>query len=217
MNGRGRVSVEDPFRQFNRLTRKLHSLWMTWTYPFVSVGRKFSADSTCDIRRAIASYISIGNNVLMGRNVRVDVVVVPSHREPVILIEDGCHVGDGNFILALNKIQIERNNLFGPCVFVTDHNHEFEDVTLPIIQQGTTAGGTVRIEEGCWFGFGAAVICSRGELVIGRNSVVGAYAVVTRSVPPYSVVTGNPARVVKRFDPESGRWVRIAERLRDRV
>ena len=67
--------------------------------------------------------------------------------------------------------------------------------------------GTIRIEEGCWIGFGAAIVCGQGELVIGRNSIVGANSVVTRSVLPYSVVTGNPARVAKSYDPSREQWV----------
>jgi acetyltransferase-like isoleucine patch superfamily enzyme len=65
----------------------------------------------------------------------------------------------------------------------------------------------IRIEEGCWIGYGAAIVCGKGELVIGSNSVIGANAVVSRSIPPNSVVTGNPARVVKQFDPVKGEWV----------
>jgi acetyltransferase-like isoleucine patch superfamily enzyme len=211
-----RPHAEGPLFQIRRAIKKLHSLWLAWTYPFISVGKRFSVHPSCDLRRSIAGYIRFGDDVLLDRNVRVEVVVVPKHNEPVILIDDNCNLGQRTTVLALNKIHIERNNLFGPSVFVTDHNHEFQDVTIPIISQGTTRGGTVRIEEGCWFGFGAAVVCSRGELVIGRNSVIGAYAVVTRSVPAYSMVTGNPARVVKQFDLAQQRWVKVpsaADRL----
>ena len=84
---------------------------------------------------------------------------------------------------------------------------------MPIYRQGLTAGGKVRIERNCWLSFGSAVICTSGELVLGRNSVVGANAVVTRSVPPYSVVVGNPARIIRRFDPETRKWVRSRRRL----
>jgi acetyltransferase-like isoleucine patch superfamily enzyme len=88
-----------------------------------------------------------------------------------------------------------------------DHNHAFEDVNVSIADQGITEGGTILIGEGCWVGFGAAIVCSKGELIIGRHSVIGANSVVTRSVPPYSVVTGNPARVVKSYDPVKEEWV----------
>ena len=202
-----RESFEDPLRLFPRVLTKLHSLWLSWTYPFASVGHKFSVHYSCDIRRAVAGYIKIGNDVLVGRNGRVDVPQVPNYSEPVILIDDCCTIGPRVTVLAINKIHIERDVIFGPSVLVMDHDHAFEDVTVPIGRQGTTKGGTIRIEEGCWIGFGAAIVCSRGELVIGRNSVVGANSVVTRSVPPCSVVSGNPARVVKRYDPLRGQWV----------
>ena len=95
---------------------------------------------------------------------------------------------------------------FWLLVLLTDHNHAFEDVTVPIGLQGITEGGTIRIEEGCWVGFGVAVVCSQGELVIGKHSVIGANSLINRSVPPYSIVSGNPARIVKQFDPEKGTW-----------
>jgi acetyltransferase-like isoleucine patch superfamily enzyme len=207
MSKQNLVSFEDPFLLMLRAFKKLHSLWLTWTYPFASVGRRVSVHYSCDIRRAIAGYIKIGDSVFIDRNVRLDVPIVRTSKDPVIVIDDYCTIGQHVTILAVNRIHIERNTLFAPAVFVTDHNHEFEDVTVPIRHQGTTSGGTVRIEEGCWIGYGAAIICSRGELIIGKNSVIAANSVVTRSVPPYSVVTGNPARVAKQYDFDKGKWV----------
>lgn len=88
-----------------------------------------------------------------------------------------------------------------------DHNHAYEDVRLPIQEQGLTPGGTIRIEQGCWIGHGAAIVASQGELVLGRNSVVAANALVTRSFPPNSVIVGNPARLARQFDPVKGIWI----------
>lgn len=201
------MSFEDPFYWISRAIRKIHSLWITWTYPFSAVGQRFSAHPTCDLRRSVAGFMRIGNSVLLEKNVRLDVPLVPKKEELVILIGDGCVFGQRATILAINRVEIEKNSIFAPSVMITDHNHEFEDITVPIREQGGTKGGTVRIEEGCWVGFGAAIVCSQGELVIGKNSVIGASSLVTRSVPPYSVVTGNPARVVKHFDLEKREWV----------
>jgi acetyltransferase-like isoleucine patch superfamily enzyme len=177
------------------------------------VGIGFWAHHSCDIRRCIAPYIRFGKEVKLDRHVWLTIPFIPKSADPVIMIDDGCQIGRRCMISAQNRIHIERNTVFGPQALVMDHNHDFEDVSVPIAIQGTTDGGTIRIEEGCWIGFGAAIVCSKGELVIGRNSVVGANAVVTRSVPPYSVVTGNPARVVKSFEPEKGTWVLGSSRL----
>jgi acetyltransferase-like isoleucine patch superfamily enzyme len=202
-------SSEDPIRVVWRGLRKLHSLWLCSTYPFAAVGHHVSIHYTCNISRTIARYISLGNKILIDKNCRVDVPVVREGEDPGprIILDDNCRIGQGSTILAINEIHIERNVIFGQSVLIMDHNHSFEDVSLPIARQGTTEGGTIRIEEGCWIGFGAAIVCNQGELVIGRNSVVGVNSVVTRSVPPNSVVTGNPARVVKQFDASKGGWV----------
>jgi len=103
-------------------------------------------------------------------------------------------------ISAMNSVRIERDVVLSPSILLMDHNHAFEDINVPICDQGITEGGTIRIEEGCWIGFGTTIVSSRGDLVIGKNSVVGANCVLTRSVPPFSLVTGNPGKVVKQFD-----------------
>jgi acetyltransferase-like isoleucine patch superfamily enzyme len=198
---------EDPLTGFSRLANKFHSLWIAWTYPFASIGKGVSVHSTCDLSRSRASYMKIGHHVTLGREVWLNIPNVSICNESAIIIEDGCGIGRRSVISAKNQIHIQENVIFGPSVLVMDHNHAFEDVTIPIAQQPMTPGGTIRIEQGCWIGFGAAIICSGGELVIGRGSVVGANSVVSRSVPAYSVVSGNPARIVKQYDPVKNAWV----------
>ena len=132
---------------------------------------------------------------------------IPRRGEPAIILEDGVKFQRRSIVSAKNNIHIKRNTICGPSALIMDHNLAFEDVTVPICHQGTTQGGRIRIEEGCWIGFGAVVVCDHGDLVIGRNSVVGANSVVTRSMPPYSVVSGNPVKIVKQYDPSKGKWV----------
>jgi acetyltransferase-like isoleucine patch superfamily enzyme len=78
--------------------------------------------------------------------------------------------------------------------YVTDYDHEYRDPTVPIRKQGIVKSRT-RIGGDCWIGQGATVL--RGTN-LGRGSVVGARSVVKGEVPAYSVVAGNPARVVRR-------------------
>jgi acetyltransferase-like isoleucine patch superfamily enzyme len=198
---------EDLLGVFPRLVNRLHSLWLEWTYPFASFGKNVSIHYTCDLGRSRANYVSLGDRVSLMREVWLNIPDVSLCRQPAIVIEDGCGIGRRSVISARNQIHVGRNTILGPSALVMDHNHEFEDVNNPIGSQGMTAGGTIRIEEGCWIGFGAAIVCSQGQLVIGRNSVIGANSVVSRSIPPYSVVTGNPARIVKQFDPKKGEWI----------
>jgi acetyltransferase-like isoleucine patch superfamily enzyme len=197
----------DPLAVFARLVNKLNSLWLARTYPFASIGKNVSVHCSCDLQRSRARYIQLGDRVILGREVWLNIPNVSICNERAIIIENGCGIGRRSVISAKNQIHIMQNTIFAPGVLIMDHNHAFDDVTVPIARQPMTHGGTIRIEEGCWIGFGAAIICSKGDLVIGRNSVVGANSVVSRSVPPYSVVAGNPARIVKQYDPEKKTWV----------
>jgi acetyltransferase-like isoleucine patch superfamily enzyme len=194
-----------PKALLSRLRSKANSLWLRWTYPFVSVGKRFWVHYSCDIRRTAASYIKIGDSVQIDRGAWIN---VPSNRlrQPIVTIGDGCNIGRRCMISAQNSIQIDRNTIFGPHVLLMDHGEELHNGNLSLAD-GTGNGGVIRIEEGCWIGFGAAIVCCRGQLVVGKNSVIGANAVVTGSTPPYSVVIGNPGRVVKQFDPSKQRWV----------
>jgi acetyltransferase-like isoleucine patch superfamily enzyme len=124
-----------------------------------------------------------------------------------IVIGDRCVINAQCVISAKNNIHLEPHVMVSACALIMDHNHAYEDLVLPIQDQGLTSGGTVRIEEGCWIGHGAAIVAGQGELVLGRNSVVAANALVTRSFPANSVIVGNPARLARQFDPAKGIWI----------
>lgn len=208
---------EDPLSWISRIANRLHVTWMRWTYPFASVGRDFRVAPSCDLKRSIAPYIKIGNAVWLDKDVWVNIPVAPAGNEPVIVFDEGVKISRRCVISAKNRIHFERDVIFAPSVLVMDHNHAFEDVSLPVAEQGITEGGTIRIEAGCWIGYGAAIVSGQGHLVIGKNSIIGANSVVTRSIPANSVVSGNPGRIVKSYDPSKGRWVLGGGPVRDAV
>ena len=202
-----RVPFADPISYLARALTKLYSIWASLTYPFASIGRKVSVHYTCRLARSRAHQIKIGNEVFIGKDVWLNVSALEEKNEPVLVIDDGAIVNAGAQISAKNLIHIERDVLISTGVLIQDHSHAYEDVTKPISKQGITEGGRIRIEQGSWIGRGAAVLCTKGELVIGRNCVVAANAVVMRSCPPYSVVFGNPAMVIRRYDFSKNKWV----------
>jgi acetyltransferase-like isoleucine patch superfamily enzyme len=142
----------------------------------------------------------------MSKHAWLNVATDDPNGEPTIVIEDGCQISDGSIISAKNKIHLERYVNVAQQVLILDHNHAYDDVDVPIIKQGITKGGRVRIGEGSWIGRGATILCSRGELTIGRHCVVSANSVVTRSIPDYSVVFGTPATIIRQYDPEARVW-----------
>ena len=195
---------------------KLYSMLISVTYPFASIGSNLSMHYTCYLRNT--GLIQIGNSVTLHKDVWLHVQFTPENTvpgtgkldpsvEPALILDDRCYIGRRSHIDARNHIHLERAVLISASVLIQDYAHEHSNLAVPIRDQGLTKGGRIRIGEGSWIGQGATILCESGELTLGRNCIVGANAVVTRSAPPYSVLAGNPARIVKHFDPAKGTWV----------
>jgi acetyltransferase-like isoleucine patch superfamily enzyme len=91
-------------------------------------------------------------------------------------------------------------------VYISDNLHGYEDVTRPIMHQRVRFKKVVVIGDGCWIGENACIIGA----TIGRNSIIGANAVVTCDIPDYAVAVGIPAVVIRRFDQQLQQWVDVA-------
>lgn len=191
----------------SRAASKLHSLWLAWTYPFASISKDVSIHYTSELHRDSARHVKIGNRVIIAKHAWLYVTDLPNRKQPAIILEDGCGVQRRCTIAARNQVHIGRNTFFGPGALVTDHPFAFAEATHFDRGPSVCRGGRIRIEEGCWIGYGVAIVCEEGELVIGRHSIIGVNSVVTRSVPPYSIVSGNPGLVVKQYDPASRKWM----------
>lgn len=114
-------------------------------------------------------------------------------------IREGVQISAATKLVIGADVGIARN-----CLIV-DHAHNHERVDISLTQEsGLTKPRPVVIEDGCFIG-ASSMICPGVRL--GHHSVVGFGSMVTKSVPPYSVVTGSPARIISRYDLEAGRWV----------
>lgn len=198
---------DDPLYLLETALSRLRTLWMRTTYPFAYLGKNVAVHHSVDLRRAKARHIQLGDGVYLGRDVWVNITLSPEGSGIALSLGDRCCIGRRSMISAKNRIVLEKDVTTGPNVLIMDHNHSYEDVTKPVEQQGVTAGGSVCIGEGSFLGFGCAVVCASGELSLGRHCFVATNSVVTRSFPPYCVLAGNPARIVRQFDVEKGAWV----------
>jgi acetyltransferase-like isoleucine patch superfamily enzyme len=197
---------EDPLSWFSRAMTKFYSRWVSKTYPFASVGGHLSMHCTCVLNRRVSPRIKLGRYVTIRSNAWLN-VVPGAEGEVNLFIGDHTYINAQCTISAKNYIHVENDVMVSACVLIMDHNHAYEDIQPSVREQGTTPGGTIRIEQGCWIGHGAAIVCSQGELVVGRNSVIAANALVTKSCPPHSVIVGNPGRLARQFDPVKETWV----------
>jgi acetyltransferase-like isoleucine patch superfamily enzyme len=203
-----RATNEDPISVVGRAYRKFCTLLLNKTYPFASMGCGLRMNPTVELDRSKAHRIKLGNWIRVRHDARLQ-IIAPSEQqgEPLLVLEDAVDIGPQSTISAKNSIHLESEVTLGQSVLIMDHSPAHEDVTSPIKHQGVTEGGRIRIEKGCFIAQGSTILCDRGELVIGRNSVVAANSLVTRSFPPYCLIAGNPARMVQQFDPNQGVWV----------
>lgn len=96
----------------------------------------------------------------------------------------------------------------GPHVFISDHNHEYKDPAIPILKQGVRclSSDSVYIGDGTWIGTNVVIV---GNVKIGKHCVIGANSVVTKDIPDYCIVAGVPCKIIKRYDFDVNKWVRI--------
>jgi acetyltransferase-like isoleucine patch superfamily enzyme len=144
-------------------------------------------------------YIIIGDNFCADLRFRIEAwdEYQGIRHNPQIIIGDNvifnpdCHIG------CINKIEIGNNVLFASKVFVEDCFHgKIDKTSIEIIpsERLLFSKGPVIIEDNVWIGEGVAIL---PNVRVGKNSIIGANAVVTKSFPPYSIIGGNPARLIK--------------------
>ncbi|KAF0220663.1 MAG: hypothetical protein FD174_987 [Geobacteraceae bacterium] len=116
--------------------------------------------------------------------------------KPTLSIGDGTYIGRFVHINAWQQVAIEENVLLADRVFISDADHNYENIEVPIRLQGDLFKGPVRLKEGCWLGIGVVVLPG---VTIGKNAVVAANSVVTKDVPDYVVAAGIPAKIIKQL------------------
>ena len=142
-----------------------------------SIGDKFNVRKDCKIR-AYQEFASQKYN-------------------PEIVIGNNFYIGTHSNILIIGKLYIGNNVTLASRVTIIDHSHgrldEF-DIDIPVMQRILYSKGAINISDNVWIGEGAIIL---GGISIGKNSVIAANAVVTKNIPPNTVVGGVPARRIR--------------------
>ena len=148
--------------------------------------------------------VYIGNNARIGKNARLDCYKTEGH-DAKIIIHDNVYIGNDFSVLAGDTIEIDEYVLIASYVTVVGENHQTDpESPLHYCKQSLVAK-PVRIGIGCWIG--EKVIILPG-VEIGEKCVIGAGSVVTKGIPAYSLVVGNPARVIKKYNFRTKEWER---------
>jgi acetyltransferase-like isoleucine patch superfamily enzyme len=120
-------------------------------------------------------------------------------------IGNNSSIGYFNHLAAVNELIIGEHVVTANNVYIADNTHDYHNVNVPIMLQNVNALKPVRIGDGTWIGEHVCIIGAS----VGKQCVIGANAVVTNDIPDYSVAAGVPARIIKRYDFEQQRWVKV--------
>jgi acetyltransferase-like isoleucine patch superfamily enzyme len=178
-----------------------NSLYTGWiSRHFKQIGKKsimFPARYLCGLQ-----YISIGDETRLGKNIQLTAWdTYRGHRYcPQIAIGNRCYLGDDIHITAINSVIIGNNVLTGKRVLITDNAHGasiYSTLNIPPTERALFSKGPVIIEDNVWIGEKASIMPG---VHIGRGVIIAANSVVTKDIPPYCVVAGVPAKIIKQFD-----------------
>lgn len=115
-----------------------------------------------------------------------------------VRIGRGSEIGERCRISIANSLNIGEKVLISPNVYITDCDHEYRNINVPVIDQGIAQSGqNVSIGDGSYIGINAVIV---GNVKIGKHCVIGANSVVTKDISDYCVAVGSPAKLIKRIE-----------------
>jgi acetyltransferase-like isoleucine patch superfamily enzyme len=161
------------------------------------VGKNFKVRNPAYVKGH--SFITIGNNFDAGARFRLE--AINEYRgqsfQPKIIIGDNVLINPDAHIAAINSVTIGNHVLLASKVFISDHQHgdlTHDNLRIAPADRILISKGPIFIENNVWIGENVVVL---GNVTIGEGSVVGANSTVTKSIPPFSIAVGSPAKVIK--------------------
>lgn len=161
---------------------------------FLTVGKNFVAETGCEINCISNRGIVFGNNVTVGSFA----LIRPSNIYggeigEGLRIGNHSNIGPFAYVGCSGFIEIGNNVMISPRVSLYAENHNFSDVERPMKEQGVTKK-FIKIEDDCWIAANSIILAG---VTVGKGAIVAAGSVVTKDVPPFAIVAGNPAKVLK--------------------
>ena len=204
------MGLKEKIKSNERLKKFIHGLilvpkqarprlWIKW---FVNPFYHKKGKGTC-IRKMTRMDVVPWNDFELGNYSTIEDFSTVNNGVGAVKIGDRTRIGLGNTIIGPvtigNDIRLAQN------VVLSGLNHNYTAIDQPIHAQGVSTTPIV-IEDETWIGANVVIVAG---VTIGKHCIVAAGSVVTKDVPSYSVVVGNPARVLKKYNPETKNWEKV--------
>ena len=169
---------------------------------FRSIGGKSAIKNPLMLK--YVNHVSIGRRVFVRDHVRIECVKQKGeqHFSPHLVLEDDVSMEQRCHVTVAGTLVIGKNSVIAADVMITDIDHEYGNISIPIMRQPLTVKKTA-IGKNCFIGMGAKI---QAGTILGDHCIVGSNAVVRGVFPDRCVIVGVPAKIVKRFDQGSGEW-----------
>jgi acetyltransferase-like isoleucine patch superfamily enzyme len=164
----------------------------------VHAGQSVILEENVTIDALSENGVMFGNNVTIAKYSTIQCTGVIQELGVGVEIGDNSAVGAYSFLGGQGGIKIGQNVIMGPKVNIFSENHSFDQLDVPIRMQHTTRKGVV-IEDNCWIGANSTIV---DGVTIHSGCVVAAGSVVTKDVPPNTIVGGVPAREIGKRDEQ---------------
>lgn len=174
---------------------------------FGSYGKDVYIESGVVINRP--RFVHLGDHVRIKRNTSINLHPKDKKsKEGILFVGNDVIISEGCIISACNRIVIEDHVGISPYVMIIDNSRKPGDISRPSKEQPIQAG-YVHIGADTWIAYNACIL---PNVTIGKHCIIGALSVVNRDIPPYSVAVGSPIKVVKRFDFDTRKWVKVTDK-----
>lgn len=160
-------------------------------------------------------YLKYEGGLTTGYNCRFEMFVLNNEKtnQPKIVLGENCKIGDNVHIAAAEKVSIGKNCLIASKVYISDISHgNYSNNNIPVStpysrpDERELIASPISIGENVWIGEN---VCILPGITIGDGVIIGANSVVNKSVPKNCIVAGVPAKVVKIFNEDEKKWVKV--------
>ncbi len=204
------MGLKEKIKSNDRLAKLVHwsvlvpkhtrpRLWIKW---FVNPFYHRKGKGAC-IRRRTRMDVVPWNRFELGEYSTIEDFSAINNGVGPVLIGDRTKIGLSNTIIG--PVTLGDDIRLAQNITLSGLNHNYMDVSLPIHAQGVSTDPIV-IEDETWIGANVVVVAG---VTIGKHCIVAAGSVVTKDIPSYSVAVGNPARVIKQYNPQTKSWNKI--------